>query len=1159
MNRPAARNTQGRISPRLLWGIAVLALLPVILWSAEPGWWSGVKNNNAANDYAAVNQGQVKNIAVKAVAELDRNLSEFGGAGAALGQLAGVLTGTTARTNDYAAVNLGQLKAVAKPFYDRLYEMGYHGLPLQEGQKYPWDGKEASANDYAMANIGQVKNLFSFDLTVTGTNGLPDWWQNSYFGGIVPDPSALAPSGVLLDGSPVTILQAYENHLNPVDFYNGVLPTLSITSGGDQTGDPGTVSSIPLSVSVNNGVQNAPVTFTVTSGGALVSGANNDPAPSATVQSRTDSAGAKVYLYFPNTPGDISVIQATAISGTSLISISTTAVTSDGEGSGGGGGGSGTSIPTPPVVSYPAIDVSGGEQMPITQISLGDDNKGAFIATESDAYPIVTYHVFTFDGGNTQAGQVFDDSGMWINGENGAYNELWLGASLFVLPSGDVVASDVLACYNWCNLWCIDGESQVVTNALIDLVNLYATIGCRVSNGVNSYVPFPETVAYAEKNPTIDFYCYMFGGGIFGVNHVGDFVVEKFLYPGDGDEGGLFADETTETPAYYLCKSSGDTTRLPDGFIPFYGCPGLISDGCSIIGSATADGPSNMIWTEGQLTTTGDNDTLIGINNQNQAIGYSTSVDNGFIWQNGSHTALTSLIPPDYQAQVTNISPRMLSNADPSGIVHILCDATFTDPNDGTASQRTYVLSGPATSLSSDTWTLQEVQLPDGMSTADIRCINANGVIAGIGSMGGGTSGAAPQTMMASGMMQAAASSSSSTQQAPFLGWPLEIKDVRNWSDANDDVIVQQMPRVSQGTTPSNDYWKAATEKNIAWIVAHRNDGTAEADNPLMPQLEVGFPSAPSGLNVKWKFKCWYDRGNDVRKSRNQTEDTVIIDKTSSPIPANQPWKLEGLTEWNGDFFGGKCELTYQIVGSDGSNLTPETTVRFVIGGKNPDNAKAKTYIQGCPDAGQTGNLWFAYAIAKSETAEHRYQGSFYNQFRPNPAKNQLGFPTWNDDGPTTPGGYGIFQVTGSVSDEKANIPRKQIWNWQEDVKGGLDLLRSKRTTAVAWMNQQRNSQNANGTALPSHTVGSVTFAEGTNRKMEDAVTMKLYNGASRAPTGFVDNGSVPGFLLDPQGSDHYCFWKNAAHAWALNRYNNPPEGIAPFNYVSRVCTEVEP
>jgi hypothetical protein len=83
-----SKNEKGALSVRLLAGIAVAALLPVILLAAPPQWWStrGVTNASAqANDYAAVNQGQLKNIAKAAVAEFDADLP--GGAGDALHQL----------------------------------------------------------------------------------------------------------------------------------------------------------------------------------------------------------------------------------------------------------------------------------------------------------------------------------------------------------------------------------------------------------------------------------------------------------------------------------------------------------------------------------------------------------------------------------------------------------------------------------------------------------------------------------------------------------------------------------------------------------------------------------------------------------------------------------------------------------------------------------------------------------------------------------------------------------------------------------------------------------------------------------------------------------------------------------------------------------------
>jgi hypothetical protein len=95
-----------------------------------------------------------------------------------------------------------------------------------------------------------------------------------------------------------------------------------------------------------------------------------------------------------------------------------------------------------------------------------------------------------------------------------------------------------------------------------------------------------------------------------------------------------------------------------------------------------------------------------------------------------------------------------------------------------------------------------------------------------------------------------------------------------------------------------------------------------------------------------------------------------------------------------------------------------------------------------------------------------------------------------------------------------------------------------------------------------SVTVANVTFAEGTNRTMVDAVTMKANNGASAAPSSFTDTeGAVTGFIIDPQSGGHFCYWKNSAsgtNKWALSRYNNPPPGINPFNYTLRVCNEVE-
>ncbi len=91
-----------------------------------------------------------------------------------------------------------------------------------------------------------------------------------------------------------------------------------------------------------------------------------------------------------------------------------------------------------------------------------------------------------------------------------------------------------------------------------------------------------------------------------------------------------------------------------------------------------------------------------------------------------------------------------------------------------------------------------------------------------------------------------------------------------------------------------------------------------------------------------------------------------------------------------------------------------------------------------------------------------------------------------------------------------------------------------------------------------------------------DASTMKYYNGASR-PVRFtqVDNGvAVTGFVIDPYSAGIFCYWRTQRRiqngrstsvkdgkveavnppGWALSRINS-----RGFNYVERVCNEVDP
>ena len=355
---------------------------------------------------------------------------------------------------------------------------------------------------------------------------------------------------------------------------------------------------------------------------------------------------------------------------------------------------------------------------------------------------------------------------------------------------------------------------------------------------------------------------------------------------------------------------------------------------------------------------------------------------------------------------------------------------------------------------------------------------------------------------------------------------PVEVKDIKDSAKTDDDVTI----------TP----WDSATQpnprdENIAWIEPHKS---ATDPAPRMPQLELKIAGLPATTTLQAKFEVKYTRGNGTRANLSQPEDRVRIPADGSfQTVTGDTWKI-----WeayaNETFFGGEATLTYKLMTGATETLAPQT-IKFRIGGKNPTPARAKTYIESLPNAGPQGSLWFAYAIAKSESQDYNGEGSRYNQFLrlpQNPINN--GRPLWgNDPDATTPGGYGIFQVTGTASVPTENIPRKQIWNWQDNAIGGLVIITSKWTLSNTWMVGQRNQAlQQRGQAVPvgNRTEAAVTFSEGTSKFIEHAVTMKAYNGASRG---------------------HYCAWDNTGQGvWKFN-----PLNILNFNYTNRVCTEVEP
>ena len=183
-----------------LW-LYLLATTSVSVLAMYPQWWSdsGVISHDSlvTNDFAAVNQGQVKWIALNAYEHMQANLTE--GAGADVSNL--VYSFST--TNNYFPVNQGQLKHIATIVYDRLIDAGY-------ATDYPWTNSP-TANDYALANIGQVKALFDFNLDNSDTDGdgLRDMWELTYFGGLTETTDGD------YDADGMTNLEEYEANTEP--------------------------------------------------------------------------------------------------------------------------------------------------------------------------------------------------------------------------------------------------------------------------------------------------------------------------------------------------------------------------------------------------------------------------------------------------------------------------------------------------------------------------------------------------------------------------------------------------------------------------------------------------------------------------------------------------------------------------------------------------------------------------------------------------------------------------------------------------------------------------------------------------------------------------------------------------------------------------------
>ena len=385
---------------------------------------------------------------------------------------------------------------------------------------------------------------------------------------------------------------------------------------------------------------------------------------------------------------------------------------------------------------------------------------------------------------------------------------------------------------------------------------------------------------------------------------------------------------------------------------------------------------------------------------------------------------------------------------------------------------------------------------------------------------------------------------------------------------------------------------------STAWI----KPSVGEDGEPAMPNLKLVVENLDlNEFSVQAKLHVTYQRPEIKGASSSQaTINAAVIEKDTLNFPVNGSmyslpdgnWHIAASSDWceavNEGFFGGTSVLT--IVIYQGDTMICNLEYPFRIAGLNPDDSVCEEFVINYIRTEYPTTLgtmgWVMPAIGKSESKGYGGEITSLHPFIWNDSRKVLfnqfvegggnysrvigkeGNPLHSADN-SGAGGYGIFQVTGDTSGTDVAIPRAQIWNWQENVKAAMRIIKSKYDIASSWMNRQiqQQTQEAPSKSLPPYRAANsnpesglaydVTVAQDTEKTMTHLCTIKAYNGASKplsivseSPTKYRDTDN---FVYDALYG-HYCTWRNDTQDWCISRYNSHR-----FDYVERVlsCREL--
>jgi hypothetical protein len=284
--------------------------------------------------------------------------------------------------------------------------------------------------------------------------------------------------------------------------------------------------------------------------------------------------------------------------------------------------------------------------------------------------------------------------------------------------------------------------------------------------------------------------------------------------------------------------------------------------------------------------------------------------------------------------------------------------------------------------------------------------------------------------------------------------------------------------------------------------------------NPSMPPIRIvptgnGFPQ---DYNVDTRLKIVYKRdgvtngGAVINNLRNDSSFYPVNDWQT--LALNEEWRVD----FGDEIRGGTAYLLCRhddII----------DTIKFYIRGTNPTEVQIRNYFT------QHGHAyWFLMKLTRQESSLYQFTPERYNNRQYSYTTN---WKTGNVQGRGEPiygppRGFGLKQLDGWGTPVR-HATAQHLWNWQENIEGGIEVLREKETV----MHNIRDAQNeiiinwnedypdnpvsdslyieageGIGTTVLSVIEGpesfSVTPAPANNHQHDiyDAVLIKLYNGS---------------------------------------------------------------